>query len=175
MGDQSWISAKDRCTLCEKAIEHEGSTLSSWITVSRGESEWLNGFVDFGPVTENLRDFLNDTLVYSQNVLKHPLSVIYVCGLDHFNKCSYVEKMAKQKNMACAVVFRAGYDEQQIQRSVKTSGVLYIPLIDERDQLTNISSTQIRQFFQNPTTSATTIDQFLYPSVRDYMRRKYKK
>ncbi|CAF1340849.1 unnamed protein product [Rotaria sp. Silwood1] len=76
LGDPAWIPAADRCRLCEKAIEYEGSAVSSWIGVSRGESEWVNGFVDFGPVTEYLRDFLNSTLVDQNKILKYPLRVI---------------------------------------------------------------------------------------------------
>ncbi|CAF2767098.1 unnamed protein product, partial [Rotaria sp. Silwood2] len=36
LGDSAWIRAEDRCQLCEGAIEHD--KLSSWVTVSRGES-----------------------------------------------------------------------------------------------------------------------------------------
>jgi hypothetical protein len=175
LGDSAWIPAKDRCRLCEGAIEYEGSKLSSWICVSRGESEWDGGFVDFSPVTENLRDFLNSTLIDQENLLKYPLRVIYVCGLDHYNKCSYVERMAQQNNMSCAIVYRLGYDEQQISRSLKTSGVIYIPLSKERTTLADVSSTQIRQYFQNPTANKANIEQYIYPAVRDYMSKKYGK
>jgi nicotinic acid mononucleotide adenylyltransferase len=173
--DPAWTPAKDRCRLCEGAIKYEGSEVSSWIDVSRGESEWADGFVDFVPVTEDFRDFLNSTLVGQEKMLKYPLRVVYVCGLDHFNKCSDVERMAKQNNMSCAVVFRVGYDEQQISRSVKTSGAIYIPLAKERTKLTDVSSTQIRQYFENPAARNTNIEQNIYPNVRDYMSKKYRK
>ncbi|CAF4174638.1 unnamed protein product, partial [Rotaria sordida] len=112
LGDPAWIPAEDRCRLCEKTIECEGPAVSSWIGVSRGESEWVHEFVDFGPVTKNLRDFLNSTLVDRNDILKYPLRVVYVCGLDHFNKCPYVQNMATQNNISVAVVYRMGYDEQ---------------------------------------------------------------
>jgi nicotinic acid mononucleotide adenylyltransferase len=175
LGDSAWIPAKDRCRLCEDAIEHEGSEVSSWISVSRGESEWDDGFVDFGPVTENLRDFLNTTLVDQGDILQHPLRVVYVCGLDHFNKCSNVESMAKQRNMACAIVYRAGYDEQQITRSVQKSGAIYIPLSKERTKLADVSSTQIRQYFENSSARNTNVERNIYPAVSEYMSRKYNK
>ncbi len=175
LGDRDWIPAKDRCQLCEGAIEYVGPEVSSWISVSRGESEWADGFVDFPLVAENFRDFLNSTLVEQENILKYPLRVVYVCGLDHFNKCSYVENMAKQNNMTCAVVFRVGYEEQQISRSVKKSGIIYIPLSEERTKLTDVSSTQIRQYFQSPTASNTNVEKNIYPNVREYMSRKYRK
>ncbi|UJR08753.1 hypothetical protein I4U23_013010 [Adineta vaga] len=175
LGDPAWIPAKDRCKLCEATIEYEGTEVSSWISVSRGESKWDEGFVDFGPVAENLRDFLNNELVGQGNIFQHPLCVVYVCGLDHFNKCLYVENMTKQHNMACAIVFRVGYDEQQIARSVKTSGAIYIPLAKERTKLVDVSSTQIRQYFENPSSTKTNIERNIYPAVREYMSRKYRK
>ncbi|CAF3891635.1 unnamed protein product, partial [Didymodactylos carnosus] len=50
LGDSAWIPAKDRCQLCEEAIEYdEGPEISSWVTISRGESESCDGFIDFGP------------------------------------------------------------------------------------------------------------------------------
>ncbi|CAF1374088.1 unnamed protein product [Adineta ricciae] len=175
LDDSAWIPAKDRCRLCEEAIEYEGSKVSSWIAVSRGESEWYDGFVDFSPVTENLRDFLNTTLVGQNNLLRYPLRVIYVCGLDHYNKCTYVERMVQQNNMSCAIVYRRGCDEQQINRSLKTTNVIYVSLSKERTKLTDVSSTQIREYFQNPTANNTNIERNIYPSVRDYMRRKHRK
>ncbi|CAF0829696.1 unnamed protein product [Adineta steineri] len=175
LGDPAWIPVTDRCRLCEEAVEYEGSKVSSWIAVSRGESEWKDGFVDFGPVTENLRDYLNSTLVEQENILKYPLRIIYVCGLDHYNKCSYVERMAQQNNMSCAIIFRQGYDEQQINRSLKTANVIYISLSKERTRLPDVSSTQIRQYFENPNPKNMDIEKYMYPSVRDYMKRKYRK
>ena len=175
LGDSAWIPAKDRCALCEGALKYEDSQLSSWVTVSRGESEWAGGFVDFDEVTENLCTFLNDLLVSQRKVLKHPLRVLYVCGLDHFNKCTHVESMAKKENIACAIVYRAGCDEHQVCRAVKSSGAIYVPLASERDQYTHLSSTEIRKYFQNPSASTASIAQLIYPNVRDYMKQKSKK
>ena len=174
LGDSTWIPAKDRCKLCQDAIEYEGPEVSSWVTVSTGECQWPDGFVDFGPVTENLCDFLNDTLVAQEKLLKYPLCVVYVCGLDHFNKCSYLEAMAKQDNMACAVVYRSGYDEKQIRRSSRSTGVIYISLEVECDKILDISSTQIREYFENPTKNTSSLDPFIYPNVREYMSKKQK-
>ncbi|CAF4034564.1 unnamed protein product, partial [Rotaria magnacalcarata] len=158
LGDPAWIPAKDRCRLCEEAIQHEGPGLSSWIAVSRGECEWEDGFIDFDAVTENFRDFLNSTLVGAGTLFKYPLRVVYVCGLDHYNKCSHVENIEKQKNMSSAIVYRTGCNEQQISRSSKTSGIIYIPLIKERSKLVDVSSAEIRQYFQNPGGNKTNID-----------------
>ncbi|CAF1278896.1 unnamed protein product [Rotaria sordida] len=147
LGDPAWIPAKDRCRLAERAMEYEDSEASSWISISRGESE-ADGFVDFPDVTKNFRNFLNNTLVDQENILQYPLRVVYVCGLDHYNKCSDVERMAKQNNMASAVIFRIGNDDKQISHSVGTSGAMYIPLSKERAQLPDVSSTLIREYFR---------------------------
>lgn len=175
LGSLAWIPAKDRCKLCDEAIQYEGNEVSAWISVSRGESEWPKGFVEFGPVTEDLRDFLNQTLVNEKRLLKNPLRVIYVCGLDHFNKCSYVQTMAKQKNIGFAVVYRSGYDETEIRDLTKPPGAIYIPLTGERGPLSNVSSTEIRKFFENSSNNSGAITQFIYPNVREYMARKYRK
>ncbi|CAF2686977.1 unnamed protein product [Rotaria sp. Silwood2] len=172
LGDTAWIPAKDRCQLCEEAIDIEGSAVSSWMSVSRGESEWANGFVDFGPVTENLRDFLTMKLVQQEKLLKYPLRVVYVCGLDHFNKCLYVQLMAQQNNILCAVVYRHGYGEEHINQSDKTSGIIYIPLSKERETMTEISSPEIREYFQNPTIKNSNVEQNIHANVREYMRKK---
>ena len=170
----SWIPATDRCQLCEDVIKNEGSELSSWIGVSRGASEWTGGFVNFGAVAGYFRDFLNSTLVEQQNFLTYPLRVVYVCGLDHFNKRPYLARMAKYDNMASAVVYRLGYEEQLIRRAVETSGVIYIPLVKERAKLPNVSSMQIRRYFENPTGNHGHIEQSIYPHIREYMTKKYK-
>ncbi len=174
LGDSAWIPAKDRCQLCENALQYENTELSSWISTSRGESEWPNGFVDFPEITEDIRNFLNTVLVKQTRLLQHPLRVVYVGGLDHFNKCPDVQRMAKKNNITCAVIFRVGYDEQQINQNSPTSNVIYIPLVKERSELANISSTKIRQYFQNPAACATSIEKYIYPNVRDYMIKKYR-
>jgi nicotinic acid mononucleotide adenylyltransferase len=174
LGDPAWIPAKDRCRLAERAMEYEDSEVSSWISISRGESE-ADGFVDFPDVTKNFRNFLNNTIVDQKNILKYPLRVVYVCGLDHYNKCSDVERMTKQNNITSAVVFRVGNDDKQISHSVGTSSAMYIPLLKERAKLPDVSSTLIREYFQNPGANKTSIDRYIYPHVRDYMSKKYRK
>lgn len=55
------IRGRDRCQLCELAIEeHEREENNlHWLQVSRAECEYSDGFVDFGPVTEALDSYLN--------------------------------------------------------------------------------------------------------------------
>ena len=124
LDNSAWIPAEVRCILCQDAIDYEGLEVSSWVTVSTGECQWPDGFVDFDPVAEKLCAFLNDTLVIREKLLTYPWRLVYVCGLDHFNKCSYLEAMAKQDNMACAVVYRSSYDEEQIHHSSRSTGVI---------------------------------------------------
>jgi nicotinic acid mononucleotide adenylyltransferase len=177
LNDPAWIPARDRCQLCQGAIDdvtinNEEQKLPSWVSVTRGESEWAS-FVDFAPVAENFRDFLNHTLVEQERVLKHPLFVIYVCGLDHFNKCSDVRKMAELDNVIPAIVFRSGNDEQMISSVCKSSKIIYVPLTGDRKKMVDVSSTQIRQYFQNPSSSNRNIKKYIYPNVHEYMTKKY--
>jgi len=83
--------------------------------------------------------------------------------------------MTMKMNIKCAVIYRVGYDEQRIDCQ-SSSNIIYIPLNQQRHQLQSISSTQIRQYFQNDTsTCANHIDKCLYPNVRDYMINKYRR
>jgi hypothetical protein len=174
VGDPAWIPADDRCEQCEAAIDYEGSHAKSWIGVSRGESEWPNGFVDFGPVTEDVCLFLNRTLVGQKKLLTHPLHVFYVCGLDHFNQCSYVETMPQMTNIHCAVVYRMQQNEQKIDRAVEKSGVIYIPLSAERSKLADVGSAAKAQHLETPCHSShTNVEPHMYPHVLQYMKAKH--
>lgn len=175
LGDRAWIPSKDRCKLCEDAIQAEDSSISSWISVSRGESEYSEGFIDFPEVAVNFRDFINSKLVEQQRLLKYPIRVIYVCGLDHYNKCPDVEKMAKRTNMGSAVVYRIGYDSQKITNSYKTSNIIYVSSETRNSRLPDVSSTRIREYYQNPTATKSDIERYIYPHVHNYMSKKYKK
>lgn len=139
MGETHWIPAVDRIQLCESAIVDEN--LTEWVAVTRGESECRNGFVDFDVVTKQLGQFLNS----SSFSLKNPLKVVYICGLDHFNRCPYVAHIAEQPNLACVVIYRPGADEERIRRlETRNPNVYYLDLKDLRDKLEDISSTMIR-------------------------------
>lgn len=143
--------------------------------MSRGENEWSGGFVDLVPVSEKMRDFLNETLVNEKKILKYPIHVVYVCGLNHLNICAHVKEMAKQTNILAAVVFRVGYGEKQIDESVKTSGVIYILSSQKRSTTVGISPTMIQEYFQKPTASTKGIESYIFPVVRQYMSEKYSK
>ncbi len=173
MGEPDWISAEDRCKLCEEAIKSENS--DDFFAVSRGECECKGGFVDFDEVSKNLAEFLNSTLCGPDKLLDHPLKVVYVCGLDHFNKCPYVEQLAHAKNMACAVIYRLGANDDHIKISEeKSSNIYYITLEDERKNgtLVDINSTAIRKHYRTPNNPDP--DTISYPCVIDYYKEKFK-
>ncbi|CAF1398196.1 unnamed protein product [Adineta steineri] len=163
------ISGRDRCDLCELAIEeHERQTETShWLSVSRAEAEYYGGFIDFGPTTKALRQYLNSILLVSQRSLKNPVYVIYVCGLDHFNKCSDVRRLAREKYVKCAVIYRKECDEQNISKLDESSNIIYVPLDDDRKNLIDISSTEIRRRWEK---SPHDINQFTYASVVDRLK-----
>lgn len=138
--------------LCENAIEEEG--INDWLAVSRGESEW-SSFVDFDEVTRYFADFLNQKFPSA-------LKVMYVCGLDHFNRCPYVAQLAEAKNIGCAVIYRPGSDEQRIRPK---SNIYYLPLSDQRQELVDISSTMIR------TGDMQNLEDLTYRCVIEYLKK----
>ena len=171
LGVSDWIPADNRSKLCEEAIEHE--KLASLVSVAKGEFQHRT-FVDFDEVTMQLAEFLNSELCGPDKLLKHPLKVVYICGLDHFNKCSHVEQLSREKNIACVVIYRLGARDNHIKTLIdKSSNIYYIPLEDEREKLVDISSTAIRQQYRNPTN--TNVDETIYPAVAKYLQDKYKK
>ena len=158
------ISGRDRCDLCELAIkEHKLETNGpSWLNVSRAECEYRHGFVDFGPTAEALCQYLNSLLVVLGKYIKKPLYVIYVCGLDHFNKCSDVQRLAQKKYIKCAVIYRKNNNEQNISKLDPSSNIIYVPLNNERSDILDISSTEIRRCWKN---QPDQLIHLTYPSV----------
>lgn len=171
LGASDWIPGDDRSELCEKVIKAE--SLTSFISVAKGELQY-KGFADFDEVTIQLAEFLNSELYGSDKKLKHPLKVVYVCGLDHFNKCSHVEYLARAKDVACAVIYRLGASDRRIKAlEEQSSNIYYITLEDERETLVDISSTAIRQQYRNPTNA--NVDELTYQCVAEYLQNKYRK
>ena len=158
------IPGRDRCDLCELAIkDHESETRTrSWLNVSRAECEYRYGFVDFSPTTKALSQYLNSLLLVSRRYLKKPLYVIYVCGLDHFNKCSDVRRLAQEKYIKCAVIYRQNNNEQNISKLDPSSNIIYVPLNNERSDILDISSTEIRRCWKN---QPDQLIHLTYPSV----------
>jgi nicotinic acid mononucleotide adenylyltransferase len=169
LGTVHFIPAIKRSELCREAIREEG--LDSWLSVAKGEHQWDGGFIDFDQVSLTLARFLNERLYKSKKVLEHPLKVLYVCGLDHFNKCNYVVDLLDENELGFAVIYRLGADERHIERLAgRSARAHYIPLTDERSTLFDISSTGIRQQHAN---DSTNLEQLTYPSVCSYLKEKY--
>ena len=175
---RDWIPAKDRCDLCKQVIEEEtaiqekaiqNEKVEDWIAVSAGECNWT-GFADFDEVTISLAKFLENESSTNQKFPRHPLTVVYVCGLDHFNKCPYVASLAKHENIACAVIYRPGAVDNGIKDS---SDIYYITLDDERDTLIDISSTAIRDRYRNRNNTDT--NDGIYKCVSSFLQKHYSK
>ncbi|CAM4838778.1 unnamed protein product, partial [Rotaria magnacalcarata] len=124
--------------------DRQWKVLAGYLSPTQAESEYYDGFVDFPEVTKTLSQFLNSILFGSGKLLKYPLYVVYVCGLDHFNKCPDVLRLSENKFIKCAVVSRKGCDERRIRRLDESSNIIYVPLDDKHNELSDISSTEIR-------------------------------
>lgn len=175
MGGIDHINGRDRCRLCAGAIQEElseansrGEPLEDFISVSRAEIDF-DCFVDFDDVSISLEKFLNSTLPERDNLPRRPLKVIYVCGLDHFNKCPHVTTLSKQENMACTIIYRPGVSDDYIKsRSKNSSNIYYIDLNAEREVLRDISSTAVRKQYR--TQNDRDSDQLSYECVREYYK-----
>ena len=152
--------------LCEKAIKEEEQT--DFIVVSRGELDYGH-FVDFDSVSMKLSEYLNKKL-------EQPITVVYVCGLDHFNKCSYVEQLAKEKNMACAIIYRLCSNDEKIKSIERKlpEKIYYLTLTDEiqSDKLIDLSSTEIRNLFATSTTDEQ-YEKTIYKCVLEFYKNKH--
>lgn len=165
---KDYIESHERSKLCKEAIREERA--QGFISVSTAEIDCSRGFVDFDEVTISLEKFLNRTQTTPDLTDARPIQVIYVCGLDHFNKCSHVAYLAKEKNIACAVIYRHGASDDHIQRMRhSSSNIYYIPLGDNQMNLNDISSTAIRKHYQNG--DYTSLGQLTYSSVVRYYQQ----
>ena len=125
-------------------------------------------FVDFDQVAKELTEFVNRERRSSLSLLKRPLKVVYICGLDHFNRCSYVAEIAEQPNLACVVIYRPDADEKKIRKlQEKNSNVYYFDLKDLRHELKDISSTMIREGDPNG------LQHLTYDAVIEYLKNRH--
>ncbi|CAF1021224.1 unnamed protein product [Didymodactylos carnosus] len=156
------IPSEHRIRMCEEAIKE--ANVQDWICVDKAECK-ATGFVDFPGVCIQLRRYINDIVVYSQGLVTRPIRLIYVCGLDHFNKCSDVLLLARNE-YGVAVIYRPGYEENKIQ-TVVNPNIFYVPINDEnKKSLTDVSSSLIRQKLQN----GESCDSLTYKSVLEYLK-----
>jgi len=101
-------------------------------------------FIDLATVTLNLQNFINQKIKSSK-----PIRVIYVAGLDLFNRCNGLFGLRKSGMGGVAVVYRYGENKSLIKSILdQNSSKLYFISLDDENQLNDISSTLIRQKLQ---------------------------
>jgi len=117
-----------------------------------------------GTVTLNLQNFLNQKIK-----LEKPIRVIYVAGLDLFNRCHGMRSLRQPYMGGVAVVYRYGQNKSLIKSIIdqNPSKVYFVSLDDnDQNQSYDISSTLIRKKLQtNEDCSHLT-----YKSVLEYLQ-----
>ena len=102
-----------------------------------------HSFINLRTVTVDLQRFLNENFK-----LDKPIRVIYVAGLDLFNRCNGFHSLTNGQTGGVAVIYRSG-ENQSLIRSGFAQGRqnLYFISVDscDPDQFTDISSTSIRR------------------------------
>ena len=91
----------------------------------------------------SLQYFLNEKIQSNK-----PIRVIYVAGLDLFNRCGGMFGLRDGQTGGVAVIYRSGEDQSFIQTNLKkTPRNLYFISLDSYDekQFSDISSTLIRK------------------------------
>lgn len=100
-------------------------------------------FISLRTVTISLQDFLN-----KEFKLNKPIRVIYVAGLDLFNRCNGFHSLTNGQTGGVAVIYRSGETQSLIQSILRqTPKNLYFVSVDSYDPeaFTDISSTLIRR------------------------------
>ncbi|CAF0890068.1 unnamed protein product [Didymodactylos carnosus] len=150
------IPAKHRIEMCQKAIEEAKE--QHWLRVDKAEC-MAHKFVRFSNVACSLQNFINDKLKLPRYV-----RVIYVSGLDLFNRCGGIRQLRKS-NMGVAVVYRPGEHENLVKTN--DPNLFYVPIDDEAKlAIQDVSSTKIRHNLKNN----VPCDQLTYTSVLDYLK-----
>lgn len=93
--------------------------------------------------------------------------MIYVAGLDLFNRCHGMHSLREKDIGGVAVVYRTGQDSNLIQSHINENpSKLYFVPSDDPDQLIDISSTLIRSNLENNQDCS----HLTYPSVLQYLQ-----
>ncbi len=100
-------------------------------------------FIDLATVRLSLQNFINEKIQLSK-----PIRVIFVAGLDLFNRCHGMNRLRQSFMGGVAVVYRSGENKSLIQSIIdQNPSKLYFISLDNEDQ-NDISSTLIRQKLQ---------------------------
>ncbi|CAF1518373.1 unnamed protein product [Rotaria sordida] len=157
------ISGQHRIEICQKAIEEANQ--QHWLSVDKAECMAPN-FISLGQVTLSLKMFINTVLN-----LPKPVRVIYIAGLDLFNRCHGMHRLRTPDRDGVAVVYRSG-EEEHLVRSVQSPHLdkVYYVKNDSTDNeisaLSDISSTQIRRMLKD----GQSCEHLTYPSVLNYLK-----
>lgn len=137
------IPSQHRIEMCQRAIEEENQ--QHWLAVDKAEA-FAPTFITLKNVTLSLQTYLNE-----QIHLDKPIRVIYVAGLDLFNRCNGMHSLRDKHMGGVAVVYRIGQDSALIESLIKQNPLklYFIPLDDDTNQSIDISSTLIRTNLQN--------------------------
>ncbi|CAF5050750.1 unnamed protein product, partial [Rotaria sp. Silwood1] len=121
-----------------------------WLSVDMAEC-MAPQFIDLASVTYSLQMFINQTLN-----LPKPVRVIYVAGLDLFNRCRGMTSLRRSPLGGVAVVYRPGQDDRFITSTHVQDGsnVFYVCANDDDmdtsgSESDDISSTLIRERYKN--------------------------
>ncbi|CAF1179141.1 unnamed protein product [Adineta steineri] len=137
LGDEL-LHGQLRIEMCQNAIQEENQ--QHWLTVDKAECLASN-FINLNKVASSLQMFLNEKIR-----LDKPIKVIYVAGLDLFNRCKGMNGLRQGTMGGVAVVYRYGQDKSLIQSFIKeNTRKLYFIALDEDNIQNDISSTLIRQ------------------------------
>ncbi|CAF3523915.1 unnamed protein product, partial [Rotaria sp. Silwood2] len=124
-------------------------------------------FIDLASVTYSLQVFINQKLN-----LPKPVRVIYVAGLDLFNRCYGMKSLRAPKMGGIAVVYRPGQDDRLITstHAQGNSKVFYVCANDDdmdtsSSDIDDISSTLIRKRYKNN----ENCEHLTFKSVLDHM------
>ncbi|CAF3713473.1 unnamed protein product [Rotaria sp. Silwood1] len=166
------ISGQHRIEMCRKAIEEAGQ--QHWLSVDMAECMGQTffllapGFINLKRVTYSLQTFINGKLNLSK-----PVRVIYVAGLDLFNRCNGMNGMRKPPMDDVAVVYRPSQDDSFVRSThvQVDSNVFYVCANDDdldasSSDMDDISSTLIRERYKNN----QDCEHLTYKSVLDHMK-----
>ncbi|CAF0963222.1 unnamed protein product [Rotaria sordida] len=161
------ISGQHRIEMCRKAIEEAGQ--QHWLSVDMAEC-MAPRFIKLVSVTYSLQMFINQKLN-----LPKPIRVIYVAGLDLFNRCCGLTSLRAPQMGGVAVVYRLGQDDRFITSThTQDDTKLFYVCTDNDDDamdtsssdLDDISSTLIRKRYKNN----ENCDHLTFKSVLDHLK-----
>jgi Icc-related predicted phosphoesterase/nicotinic acid mononucleotide adenylyltransferase len=146
---------------------------SDWLSHSSWESNQPY-FADFDEVLSNLEDVLRTNGIFENA----DDTVVYVCGSDHFLKCSLQRGVRTSRGTRPVVVCRRQEESEELLRNQSQSSIVTIvpssdssfPLIEHAEELNDLSSTLIRSLLLRITPETiSSLSTLLPPLVCEYL------